>query len=328
MSIDGFEPLDEEERLLAAKLGMGKRSYAPSAAVDAAIRATAQKELARTATRKPTATAWWKVGGVAAACVLAMGIAWKTLHAPSTGELEAMQTAETVNDSPAVPAPAGGTAAEAASIPDEKPESDAVAENAAAQSEEATPAPAAATPPAPPALRTMADAPTATSAAPEHPATAAQADNSEPAIAADTESAGARLKQRAPVPLPPPEEVNAAQRANEAALEAPAPTPVPVPVTSSATRAAVHASPEAAAAPPASVDRSAAGALENGYDPRPPKTAGAEDVQLAWLKRIRALYQSGKKEEAAASLEAWRKRYPDAPVPADLAPLGKVTPEK
>ena len=68
--------------------------------------------------------------------------------------------------------------------------------------------------------------------------------------------------------------------------------------------------------------------MENGYDPRPPKTTEAEDVQLAWLKRIRALYQSGKKEEAAASLEAWRKRYPDAPVPADLAPLGKVTPEK
>ena len=54
----------------------------------------------------------------------------------------------------------------------------------------------------------------------------------------------------------------------------------------------------------------------------------AEDVQQAWLKRIRELYQAGKKDEAAASLEAWRKRYPQSTVPPDLAPLGKVTPEK
>ena len=324
MSIDGFEPLNEEERLLAAKLGMGKRSYAPSPAVDDAIRATAQKELARTTTRKPPATAWWKVGAVAAACVLAIGIAWKTLHAPSAGELEAMQTAEPVNDSPAVPAPSYGAAAESAAIPVAETEGDAVSENAPVQSEEAAPATAAATPPAPPAPRTMADAPA--SVTPDRPAPAAHADNSEPAIAADTESAGARLKQRAPLPPAPPEEVNAAQRANDAALETP--SPAPVPVTSSATRAAVYASPEAAAATPAPAERKAAGALENGYDPRPPKTTEAEDVQLAWLKRIRTLYQSGKKEEAAASLEAWRKRYPDAPVPADLAPLGKVTPEK
>ena len=119
MSIDEFDPLTEDERVLAAKLGFSKRTHAPSPAVDDAIRAEARRAL-QSETRTPAhGFGWLKYGGVAAVCVLALGLGWKSMHSPRQEGVDAMRSSEPAAAVPAnnvespVPMPTG-VAAEAA----------------------------------------------------------------------------------------------------------------------------------------------------------------------------------------------------------------------
>ena len=50
----------------------------------------------------------------------------------------------------------------------------------------------------------------------------------------------------------------------------------------------------------------------------PPATADEPAVQAAWLARIRTLRANGDDAAARDSLAEYRRRYPDAPLPADL----------
>ncbi|QIK81559.1 hypothetical protein G7069_08120 [Lysobacter sp. HDW10] len=343
MSIDDFEPLTAEERDLAAKLGLGKRTYAPSPEIEQAIRSDAHHAVRSADRARAQPMHWLRYGGVAAACVLALGVAWKTLKTPQSTEMDGYRSAASQAAEVAAPAKTIDETVDDRPVVAQAAESDkAVVEAPAAI--EAVPDPTA-------RIDTGAEisthaatkaraADTPTVDAVENAVRAAEARSDTDFKAAEAEvdrAASMQSKQRAPVSASPQlDTANAARRANDAATESSAkdgvlsrqaaasaarpPPPQPAPA------AAAAPAPVPSQAPPAT--QSDAITLENGYDPRPPKTTEAQDVQVAWLKRIRALMQAGKKEEAAASLEAWRKRYPEATVPADLAPLGKVNTDK
>ena len=49
----------------------------------------------------------------------------------------------------------------------------------------------------------------------------------------------------------------------------------------------------------------------------------AEEPHEAWLQRIRELRDSGRSEAARESLAELQRRFPDLPVPDDLAALAE-----
>ena len=53
----------------------------------------------------------------------------------------------------------------------------------------------------------------------------------------------------------------------------------------------------------------------------PPATMNAPAARDAWLRRIGELQQQGRIDEAKASLAEFRRRYPDAVLPAELRKL-------
>ncbi len=53
----------------------------------------------------------------------------------------------------------------------------------------------------------------------------------------------------------------------------------------------------------------------------PPATMDAPAARDAWLRRIGELQQQGRIEDAKASLAEFRRRYPDAVLPAELRKL-------
>ncbi len=73
-----------------------------------------------------------------------------------------------------------------------------------------------------------------------------------------------------------------------------------------------------AAQPAALAQGTAADAPETDI---PPATADAPEVREAWLRRIGELQREGRIAEARASLAEFRRRYPDAVLPAELRAL-------
>ena len=53
----------------------------------------------------------------------------------------------------------------------------------------------------------------------------------------------------------------------------------------------------------------------------PPATADSPEVRAAWLRRISELQKQGKADEAKASLDEFRRRYPEATIPPELRKL-------
>ena len=53
----------------------------------------------------------------------------------------------------------------------------------------------------------------------------------------------------------------------------------------------------------------------------PPATADSPEVREAWLRRIGELLEKGRTVEAKASLAEFKRRYPDATLPAELRKL-------
>jgi hypothetical protein len=98
------------------------------------------------------------------------------------------------------------------------------------------------------------------------------------------------------------------------ALEAPA---------AKAKRVAPSAEPAPAAAAP-SPSPSPSQEMRRDAQASPPVNAAREAAPRspeAWLADIRALLQAGRGEEARAALQAFRRSYPDHPLPADLEAL-------
>ena len=122
----------------------------------------------------------------------------------------------------------------------------------------------------------------------------------------------------APPPPPPPAPVAAPPAA-------PAPRAAPAASAPAPTAARSGAGSGFVAEPPADKAAAEAESTTDLYDDRPPVSADSPEFRQAWLQRIRKLVADGRRADARASLQEFRRRYPDAVVPEDLRPL--LTPE-
>jgi len=325
---DHHEPLDAEERDLAARLGRAGPLDGPSPALDAKILAAAH---AAAATRVPSRRrhfAWLGVPpalvtgvGVAAAAVLALGLVWQMR--PQYGDFAARGEADGEEEVILIAEPAATASAPVANPPPlpASPVSQAPAERAAAARADDT---AVASASAKAAASVPAAAP-APAVADEAGTLAAQA------AAATEEKREAEATARANdgfVAEPPgtaaPARKNhatyttaaraAAERRARAAGSAPAPTPV------------AEAAP--AAAPVAAAAESDAATLDRievtGSRLRLEEIPVGDDSRLAvdeWLQRIRARRDDGDLEHARASLRLFQRQHPRVRLPADLRRL-------
>jgi len=331
---DHHEPLDAEERDLAARLGRVGPFDGPSPTLDAKILAAAHAAAATRVSNRRRHFAWLGVPpalvtgvGVAAAAVLALGLVWqmRPQYAGIAARGEADAEEEVILIAP--PGSAEAPVANPQPLPT-SPAAPAERASAAARAENSAPAPASAkamasAPAAEPAVADEAGGLAAQAVAPsedapteekrptdssastidgfvaEPPGTAAPVRNNH---ATYTTAARATAERRE----------RASRNAKEAAATAPAP---------------------AAAAPVAAVAESDATTLDRievtGSRIRNAAEAWSEipvsdDSRLAvaeWLQRIRARRDDGDLEHARASLLLFQRQHPRVRLPADLRPL-------
>jgi len=308
------QPLDAEERALAARLPRPQGRSEPGADLDARILAAARTAIAParpgTAVRRRS---WIAPTAIAASLLLAVGLAWQLRPPPA---LEAPVPAITATSAAA---DAGG---------------DAMASPAL----EAAPAPAAVAAPSadlaqhkpvsqplePPREASLEDAISALHAEAENTAIAAAPPPAPPAPAAP---APAVADEFFAAPPPATEQVTAPARVAAPALAKSAQTGR-IARESAATAGNApmrQQTPPARPADNATLDTTAAPrATQTAGEPDeevPPATADAPEVRDAWLKRIGELLKQGKHDEAKASLTEFRRRYPDVSLPPDLRKL-------
>jgi len=325
---DHHEPLDAEERDLAARLGRVGPLDGPSPALDAKILAAAH---AAAATRVPSRRrhfAWLGVPpalvtgvGVAAAAVLALGLVWQMR--PQYGDFAARSEADGEEEVILIAEPAATASAPVANPPTlpASPVSHAPAERAAAARADDT---AAASASAKAAASVSAPAPA--------PAMSNEAGTLAAQAAAATEEkreTDATARANDGFVAEPPVRKNhatyttsaraAAERRARVTGNAPAPAPI------------AEAAP--AAAPVAAAAESDAATLDRievtGSRIRHAAEAWAEipvsdDSRLAvdeWLQRIRARRDDGDLEHARASLRLFQRQHPRVRLPADLRTL-------
>ncbi len=329
------QPLDAEERELAARLAQLSAAGGPSPALDARILAAARAEAASPTTRathahrRPRAKRRWPVAaGAVATLALAVGLAWQLRPTPDSDA--ASDPFYSVSEAPAAAASSGPSAdaAEAMPVPDMAPPAAAAAaserQNEIAQEAAKPQASAVAAP------------------APEAPADAAAAGASA-AAARDAQAfpetargeSRARI-QSAPLEDEPPIVFDDLSPVRSApAPAAPPPPPAPAPQQSGAARAASAGSAREAKAAGerteldrievtgARIGREQAEneAFDASINDEPPATADSPEVQRAWLQRIRELVANGDPAAARASLAEFRRRYPQYVLPDDLRGL-------
>lgn len=327
-----FEPLDAEERELAALLGRSGPHGEPSPALDANIRAAAHAAVLREAAPRPGQRRWPTLAGLAASLLLAAGIGWQLRPQPATLPASEVPIA-------ADTAPAAGEAAAA-------PATDSSASRAVP--------PAPPPPPPPPPIRRL--APPAATATPAPTTEArqmatAQAARAEAARAAAQErvaaSATARLRSAAPpieVAEPRPADIVAFESAPPppapvAAMDAPAaPAPPAPPAPAAAQAEAAGTQAEAYAARPAAVAKPARTSDKATLDSLvvSDNRAKAEDDVLgiavsedsrlhrrAWLRRVEQRLAQGDRDGARESLRQFVEKHPSAAIPDALRGLLK-----
>ena len=303
------EPLDAEERALAARLPRLHGRDEPDAALDARILAAAHAALAPAPIAKRRRG--WIVPLTAAASVsLAVGLAWQLQPPPPAPSVS----------------PADTAAASAGQAHD--------GEHPVMRSMEAAPPPTARamrsppmpmTSPATQAVLVEDDARIARERAPAEPVADARAAAPEFVPAPPPEAAMAEtmpVEVMAPPLAPPAPPAPATPAAPQAALGRSAATDEAVSVSGTRARPEakrVRAQNEAEAAADAStLDTFSKAADEEDV---PPATMDAPAARDAWLRRIGELQLQGKVDEARASLAEFRRRYPDAVLPPELRKL-------
>lgn len=259
----------------------------PGPALDARILGAARSELdaARAAgSRRPAA--WWKAWLPAttaiAAVLIGVSVTWRVMDEQERRLRQEMNAAE----APERTAPRkadSGTTAEA---------TPGVAGTARRTGPANHTAPAAAPPPAEPAAGAAVQA---------IPATAAPAPAMEPEVKKSRPMEGDTLRERRDAGVA----ADAAPRSTGNAPAAPARQAGKLEAGSPVLGTTVEA---AAGSAPRAVEKSLA-------------APAAEPTADAWLRQIRELRAAGRGAEAAQSLARFRARYPDFPVPADLADL-------
>ncbi len=286
------EPLDADERAIAAQLPRLHGRTAPDAAMDARILAAAHAAAQAGPTGTPRRHGRWVVPlGLAASLCVALGLAWRLQLEPPPGAPPARAIADAA---PVAPRPA--------------------------TSPPASPPPTApALPPAMPAPVTAKRAITAEQSAPAIPA-------------ADASRANAGVLAEMAQPAAPPAAPAPPVAEAPAATMAPPPPP-PAPMAAPALQAMAEPPPmprATAARAPEALRRMAPPppAEDAPVEDVPPATVDAPAVREAWLRRIGELARQGQREAARASLEEFRRRYPDATVPPELNELLPPAPSK
>ncbi|MBD7987028.1 hypothetical protein H9645_03175 [Luteimonas sp. Sa2BVA3] len=343
------DPLTPAERQLADALARGAPPPGPPSALDEAILASARAAAGARAAgagasaavagtahaitkagrhrRRHGGPAWLRGGALAATLVIAVGVAWQLRPRFDAPALSGDGTAAT-----AVTAPAASrqVAAEAVVSP---PPADAAAKARPDPDPRATPQPVE---PLRPAAAPAAAAPAAAAATGSTPPSADGPGTQEPEappVVFDAPSpmdtpapAPAPATAPAPLPLPPPPPAPPAPPAPRA-LQGPLPA---IPDAARAEDAArARAAAEARRRQTNAIDTTAAAADEAGdedwldqpLDDTPPASVDSPAVREAWLARIRELVAAERYAEARDSYAEFRRRHPDAPVPADLRML-------
>lgn len=325
MTATDREPLTREERLLADRLARDGAGASPSAALDAAILGAARAaasgrtsmHIAAAPRRDASRTRRWPLAaGIAASLALAVGIAWQLRPAP--GDDPRLGADAHVSARTRVASPEGEVLHSRMQPPPPMQQESA----AAPPWEVSTAAPAPADIDVAPSSPTPGSVtrPTVASAPPVEATPQAELAAADDGVGTRTAFGVAAHAADAPPPSPasatvtPAKPVLAPASAQHAPLQAP--------VEPAARPAASPALPAAARQ-----DRSAAQALtidsieDVPDDLDPPATADAPEVRAAWLARVRELLDSGRIEEARASLAEFHRRHPQAELPADLRAL-------
>lgn len=220
--------------------------------------------------------------GAVASVALAFGIAWQGAHHDPDWRRDAPLAPQ------AIEAPAGSTT------------SDAVEPGGIAGAAKTAPADAA------PADAISQDAPRMAPVVAREAmqqATEARPDSPAPVRPPAQDSSSTDQPPRAPAPIAGP--------ISEQAAAPPMPPPAPAPAPTAATRAPVPAPTTGVAMERQSAARRTTAAQHAEHEP---------EVE-ARLARIRASLQRGERAEAAASLRAFTREFPDVPIPGDLKDL-------
>lgn len=319
-----YPPLTPEERARAQRLARLDASAAPSPALDARILTAARASSGAAAAAGAGAAAphrrlrgHWPIGfGIAASLALAVGIAWQLRPLPGGRQTE----------SPEAPSAAAMTAREAPVAADPQTADITPPSGSAMGEEEAAGLAAISTGQE---SRRQA-APEPVQAAPSAPAPAPES----PPVVFDAPSPVA-FPAPSPSPQPPP-----------AAPPAPPPERSALSSTAAAQNAAQQAGSRERKAGTMTDTATPQSALQNEserldriettgthvrqnddafrdepFDDEPPASADSPEVRKAWLARIRELVAEGRRDAARASLEEFRRRYPQEPLPDDLRPL-------
>lgn len=287
------DPLDAHERLLADRLAR-ESTASPPPALDAAILAAARAAVAGT----PAAPARvprhhrrrWPLGmGMAAAVLVAVGVAWQLRPLPDARPGSALPAtpAAQVAGRPARPPVA------ATRIPTDSQPSDTASDDAAIGARVLS-APVSSSrsmaPDATPPPDAIASAPPAT--APAAPA-AGIGDAATTAPRATAFGADAVIASQAPA-----QPVGISPATARAAMSVTRDVDLPAPHLPALT----------------STER-------RHDDDQPPATVDAPEVRQAWLERVRELLDTGDITAARASLAEFHRRHPQADLPADLRAL-------
>ena len=307
------EPLDADERALAARLPRLHSRDEPDAALDARILAAAHAAVSAPMPRAKRRRGWIVPLTAAASVSLAVGLSWQ-LQPPTT---------------PSVSAPAAQAPAVSA---DQPPAAD---EQAIKRSIEAVPAQTA---------DAMQSRPLPM-VAPAREAAAPVEDNAGIARESAPAEPVAEVRAAAPVfvPSPPPEATMTDAMPVATMPPPPAPPAPPARAAPAAAQAAMARSSETLEAvsvsgsrikpqakrvrtqneAEAAADAATLDAFSKAMDEEdvPPATMDAPSARDAWLRRIGELQQQGRIDEAKASLAEFRRRYPDAELSAELRKL-------
>ena len=299
------EPLDADERALAARLPRMHGRDEPDAALDARILAAAHAALSPVPVAKRRRG--WIVPLTAAASVsLAVGLAWQLqpLPAPQASSASATVAAESAAgdndqrfmdqvDAPTTPS---------ASVVQDRP----MPMVAPARQQ---------TVPTGDAARIAREAVPAEPAAESTAATPMFVPSPPPASMADVMPVDVAAPPPAPPAPPAPVSVQGAMARSSAADVGATAAGAPLPTQ------AKRARNEAEAA--ATLDTVTSEGFAKAVDEEdvPPATMDAPAARDAWLKRIAELQQQGRIDDARASLAEFRRRYPDAVLPPELRKL-------
>ncbi|GHC06163.1 hypothetical protein [Thermomonas carbonis] len=304
------EPLDADERALAARLPRLHGRDEPDAGLDARILAAAHAALGPGPIAKRRRG--WIVPLTAAASVsLAVGLAWQ-LQPP---------TAPSVSAAP----PLIASADQAGNGEQAVMRSIEAAPARTADAMQSRPMPRVSPPPQ--AAPVEDNARIARESAPATSVAEVRADApvfvpSPPSEAAMADAMSVEVMAPPPAPPAPPAPAAPAPALPQAAMGRVAATEEAISVSGTRVKPQakrIHQGNEAEAAADAATLDTFANAIDE--EDVPPATMDAPAARDAWLRRIGELQQQGKVDEAKASLAEFRRRYPDAVLPPELRKL-------